>query len=238
MGNERRPQVKDLTGMKIGELTILEYSHTDDKRYAHWVAECSCEKKTRLIVHGSEIRRKKHPSCGCVNTLRKGNEYDLSGEYGIGYASNTGNEFYFDLEDYDKIKEHTWSERPDGYIANRHTADKLLHHFVRPDISVSRYYYVDHINYKKNDCRKKNLRKVTASQSNMNRPRQTNNSTGCAGVTYDKRRDRYYVRINVGGESIHLGQTNDYSEAVRLREEGETKYFGEYSYKNSQEVAS
>lgn len=33
------------------------------------------------------------------------NRYDLTGEYGIGYT-NQGVEFYFDLEDYDKIKEY------------------------------------------------------------------------------------------------------------------------------------
>lgn len=31
------------------------------------------------------------------------NTYDLSGEYGIGYTTK-GEEFWFDLEDYDKIK--------------------------------------------------------------------------------------------------------------------------------------
>ena len=50
-------------------------------------------------------------SCGCLQKERvresakarvKPNIYNLSGEYGIGYASNTGNEFYFDLEDYEK----------------------------------------------------------------------------------------------------------------------------------------
>ena len=35
---------------------------------------------------------------------KKYNTYDLSGEYGIGY-SNSGKEFYFDLDDYDLIKE-------------------------------------------------------------------------------------------------------------------------------------
>lgn len=33
----------------------------------------------------------------------KTNTYDLTGEYGIGYTSS-GDEFWFDLEDYDKIK--------------------------------------------------------------------------------------------------------------------------------------
>ena len=38
-------------------------------------------------------------------TFKKYNTYDLSGEYGIGYTSK-GEEFYFDLDDYDKIKDY------------------------------------------------------------------------------------------------------------------------------------
>jgi hypothetical protein len=42
--------------------------------------------------------------------LKKFNQYDLSGSYGIGYCSNTNNPFYFDLEDYDLIKDYCWME--------------------------------------------------------------------------------------------------------------------------------
>jgi len=38
---------------------------------------------------------------------RKLNSYDLSGDFGIGKDSKD-REFYFDLEDYDLIKEFTW----------------------------------------------------------------------------------------------------------------------------------
>lgn len=45
--------------------------------------------------------------------MRKYNRYDLSGEYGIGWT-NKDEEFYFDLEDYDKIKDYCW------YFDNRY----------------------------------------------------------------------------------------------------------------------
>ena len=45
----------------------------------------------------------------CKELFSKTNKYDLSGEYGIGYDSN-GQKFYFDLEDYDKIKNYCWYE--------------------------------------------------------------------------------------------------------------------------------
>lgn len=46
---------------------------------------------------------------------KKYNRYDLNlkdehGLYGVGYCFNTGHEFYFDMDDYDKIKDYCWSE--------------------------------------------------------------------------------------------------------------------------------
>ena len=47
---------------------------------------------------------------------RKYNRYDLeSQEYGIGWTSNTNEEFWFDKEDYDKIKNYCWN-----YHKNKH----------------------------------------------------------------------------------------------------------------------
>ena len=64
-------------------------------------------------------------SCGCLNNekrsllgknSKKYNKYNLNGEYGIGWTSNTNEEFYFDLEDYDKIKDYCWFLDNRGYI--------------------------------------------------------------------------------------------------------------------------
>ena len=46
---------------------------------------------------------------------KKYNTYDLTGEYGIGYTSKD-EEFYFDLEDYDKIKDYCWRITMQGYV--------------------------------------------------------------------------------------------------------------------------
>ena len=35
------------------------------------------------------------------------NKYDLTNNYGIGYTSK-GDEFYFDMDDYERIKNFTW----------------------------------------------------------------------------------------------------------------------------------
>ena len=52
---------------------------------------------------------------------RKTNRYDLSGDVGIGWTSNTNRQFYFDLNDYELIKDYSWHEcvMPDGYCVLR-----------------------------------------------------------------------------------------------------------------------
>lgn len=47
--------------------------------------------------------------------MKKYNKYltdleDEHGLYGIGYCSNSGTEFYFDMQDYDVIKDYCWFE--------------------------------------------------------------------------------------------------------------------------------
>ena len=69
-------------------------------------------------------------SCGCVilehcrknlqkindaGIKRKFNNYDLTGSFGIGYTTK-GEEFYFDLEDYDLIKNYNWHIDKSGYV--------------------------------------------------------------------------------------------------------------------------
>lgn len=125
----------DLTGKKFCRLTVLRRieDYVDEKtgrHYVQWECQCSCEEKTIINVLGDNLRNGNVKSCGCLRSenlkkIRKENSkdnvYDLSGEYGIGWTANTNKEFYFDLEDYDKIKNYRWHDNghyattvPDG----------------------------------------------------------------------------------------------------------------------------
>ena len=48
--------------------------------------------------------------------LKKKNKYIIKNNYVIGFTNNTNKEFYFDLEDYDKVSQCSWSENDNGYI--------------------------------------------------------------------------------------------------------------------------
>lgn len=162
--------------------------------------------------------------------MAKGNKYDLTNEYGIGYTNRGNDIFYFDLDDYDLIKEYTWYLNGRGYVcAHQYGTGKemRMHRFLT---KAPQDKQVDHINHNKTDNRRSNLRLVTSSQNNMNRRKQSNSTSGVTGISYYKRYDSWEAKIQINGKQIYLGRYKDKEDAIKARKEAEIKYFGEYCY--------
>ena len=173
--------------------------------------------------------------------LKQYNNYDLSGEHGIGYLFN-GEEFYFDLEDYDKIKNYCWYKDSGGYIrTNAHKKDGtrtsvLMHQLIMGTDGISTM--PDHIHGKqsRNDNRKSNLRIVTKSQNNINQPVRKDNTSGTKGVNWNKDLNKWRVRIQVNHKRILIGDYDNLDDAKDARRAAEEKYHQEYSYDFSQQI--
>lgn len=198
---------------------------------------CECECKNRIIVTTSQLTQHHTLSCGCLQreraskANRKNNIYDLSGEYGIGYTTK-GEEFWFDLEDYDKIKDYCWYFSH-GYVMSRtKLKDTFLHSLVLNQFDKN--IWVDHIEHNLFDNRKDKLRICTSSQNSMNQVLRIDNTSGVTGVYYNKKSNMWYSQIKVKGlNRITLGYFETKEEAILARKIAEEKYFGEYSYDNS-----
>lgn len=161
---------------------------------------------------------------------RKYNKYDLSKEYGIGYASNTNKPFYFDLDDYDKIKDYCWREnRTSGYIITN-TYNNVSLGIHRLIMDCPKEMVVDHINHNRIDNRKVNLRICTVQQNNFNLLTKSTNTSGHTGVSWSKSVQKWHCYIGVNGERINLGCFDDINEAIKVRKEAGIKYFGEFNY--------
>lgn len=235
----------DLSGMEFGLWKVINQSEQDfvepnGKHIAAWICECQCENHTVKIVRGKDLKNGKSKSCGCLQkeivsgigkNNSKRNTYNLSGEYGIGYTSK-GEEFYFDLEDYEKIKDYCWFIDSHGYVAANAVKDNkritILFHCL-----VMNNKYIDHKKHTIQDNRKNNLRIVTHSQNSMNRSIKSNNTSGITGVSWDKKSNKWHSRIGINNKEISLGFYVNINDAVKARKEAEEKYFGEYSYDNS-----
>lgn len=229
--------LQDLTGQKFGRLTVIERFQTDNRRRVYW--KCLCECNTETIVCGDELKNGHTKSCGCLArdvrfaTQKKYNTYDLSGKFGIGYTFK-GEEFYFDLEDYDKIKDYCWYKTRQGYIKTSYQKNNIvMHKLVMGLYDNNNYdkYDVDHIYHNKNDNRKSQLRLATRSQNSMNCKVKSTNTSGVTGVSWDKDRNKWIANIKVNYKNIYLGRYDNIKDAIKARQDAEIKYFGEYRYK-------
>lgn len=239
-------KVTDLTGQKFTRLTVIQraddYISPNGKHLIRWLCECDCEQHSKIIVNAHCLKSGHTQSCGCLQKDRtsgankqnkyskKYNKYNLSQNYGIGYTSNTHKKFYFDLEDYDMIKDYTWSEGKEGYIVAKFAngCEYKLHRLI---MNCSDDMIVDHINHNLSDNRKTNLRICTFSQNNMNRKLSKNNTSGTTGVYQSKKTNKWIAKITINHRTIYLGSYDDLNEAIQTRKQAQDKYFGEFQFK-------
>lgn len=245
---------EDMTGWKMWEhgvpdsrLTVIEqaedYVDSKGKRKAQWLCECNCPERNYVIVCGTHLKNGNTKSCGCINKERmskigydkwKGNDYILDledeyGQYGIGYCSNTHHEFYFDMDDYNKIKNYTWSESvtENGY--------HVVQAYDRNDKKIKRLFwiiagkYYDHHDRNPFNNRKYNLWQATLNENAQNATKRTDNKSGFIGVLWHKKQQMWHVCIRKDGKRIHLGSFDDKQDAIKVRLEAEVKYYGEFA---------
>lgn len=234
----------DLTGQRFGRLTVIERVDMPVKKGQRkrikWLCECDCG--NTKIIDADSLKNGRTKSCGCLSREnssingkhnKRFNKYNLSGSYGIGYTSKN-EPFYFDLEDYDKIKDYCWFIDSGGYIVAKdehHNGIKL--HRIILSLKYGDNKYVDHVNHIKIDNRKSNLRVVTNQQNIMNQQLRSCNTSGVTGVHWDNTHKYWVSQIGYNKKKIALGHFSNFDEAVEARKKAEEKYFGKYSYDNS-----
>ena len=160
---------------------------------------------------------------------RKQNIYDLTGSFGIGWTFNTNRKFYFDLEDYDKIKNYCWFENSNGLRYNSlATKDPETNKRIKMHQLLGFDGY-DHRNRNPMDNRKENLRQATHQENNRNHSVAINNTSGIIGVSFDKNRNQWSAGISVNGKWMWLGRHSDKQDAIIARLQAEQKYYKDFA---------
>lgn len=237
----------DLTGMKFGRLTVIEraedYVSPSGHHNIRWLCECDCNKSNpkRVVVTGMHLKGGTTMSCGCLRDEKliernisgaKTNDYEVQEDYVIMYTSKN-EPFYVDLEDFWKVRDIYWHKDSQGYIVSKNGL--RIHRII---MNCPKGLEVDHAHGKKSrhDNRKENLRIATHSENQMNQPVYSNNTSGATGVYKGKRGHGWYATISCGGKTVYLGQYDTFEEALKKRKDAEEKYFGNWSYNNSQNL--
>lgn len=91
-------------------------------------------------------------------------------------------------------------------------------------INIPKGMEVDHINHIKSDNRLCNLRVVTKSENQHNRSMNYNNTSGCCGVSYCSKINKWQARITICTQRVNLGYFTNKEDAIVARKAAEIKY--------------
>jgi len=78
---------------------------------------------------------------------------------------------------------------------------------------------VDHRDRNGVNNQRSNLRAATNSEQSRNRAKQSNNTSGFIGVSWDKSRRHWQVQVKVNGKQKHLGYFDDPFSAAWFRDQ-------------------
>lgn len=225
----------NLVGHKFGRLTVLEQAEDgiqpNGQHRARWLCQCDCGSDP-IVIYGYSLNRKNNTlSCGCLakelvaERSIKNNIYDLSGEYGICYSSNTDEQAYFDLEDYELIKDYCWFVNNEGYMVAKKRGMNwhiFMHHIIFGK-------YCDHIDRNRLNNTKKNLRPATSSENSQNRSPRSDNTSGVTGVSFSTNENKWIAQVRLNGKKVFYKKYISKEDAIRARLLAEKQYFGEYA---------
>jgi hypothetical protein len=133
-----------------------------------------------------------------------------------------------------EVSKHKWRTSWNGwnwYASSTINGKNVYLHRYIMGVTDSRVL-VDHKDGNGLNCQDGNLRVCTSSQNGMNRGKQSDNTSGYKGVTWDKSKGKWQASIKVNQKTIFLGRFNNVIEAAKAYDEGAKKYHGAFARLN------
>lgn len=144
-----------------------------------------------------------------------------------------------DDDDFERVSKFKWTSlyNPNNkkWYARRAVGGRgrqttiYMHRFI---LNAPKGIQVDHINGEGLDNQKRNLRLATNAQNHQNQIKPVASKSGFRGVSFDKRRNKFYARIWLNGRRISLGRFQTAVEAARAYDEAAVKLHGEFARLN------
>lgn len=240
----------DYIGKKFNHLTIIkqvdDYVTPKAKHKAQFLCECDCNNNipNQIVARLDSLKSGHTSSCGCVKTAltieRNNNrktllfeepslELNITDEnhqpYGRFKLNKINQWVYFSMSDYELIKNHHWYGHIDK--GTKYKSVCAMINGTPTDMHrVIGMYNPDHVNRNSLDNRRENLdNNASKSIQVQNRKIQCNNKSGCKGVGYVPKRNKWVARLKINHQEIYLGSFKDIDDAIIARLKGEQKYF-------------
>lgn len=144
--------------------------------------------------------------------------------------------FLVDDEDFEKVKQLTWSVNNKGYATAslregfRGGAVISMHEFVLGKAPEG--FDIHHKDDTTTNNQKKNLQYLTKQQHQMLKGVQKNNASGYKGVCFDKAKGKWLASIHLDRKNIFIGRFNTAEEAARAYDKKARELFGNIAFQN------
>lgn len=136
------------------------------------------------------------------------------------------------MEDLPLIKgRDSWYRDKDGYLVSSYYFDGVRRfvRFHRIVMHAKPRQCVDHINKNRADNRKQNLRICERSENDRNRSLYVTNTSGVAGVCFDKKRKKWVASITYNRKKVYIGRFTEKEDAILARLQKEIELYKEFA---------
>jgi hypothetical protein len=223
----------EIIGKTFGRLTVKRRIESKNGKRMYF-CECSCGGKKN--VAGYEIRNGNVKSCGCLaieakhrngKANKKYNEYFQIDDFTMGcYAHNNREIFYFDKEDFEKVRNCCWLIDADNYARTKLNGKSVLFHQLIMDFPGCE---VDHKDRNRRNNKKENLRRATDGQNAINASMRKDNVTGVKGVSWNDTNKNWRSILDLNYERVLDKSFKNFFDAVVCRLNAEKQYYKEFA---------
>jgi hypothetical protein len=234
---------EDLTGQKFGRLTVMyqtdDYVTPQGIHYAVWHCVCDCDEHNEVDVLGTNLKRGHSQSCGCrkeeltIERSRKYNEYKIENNIVYIKLSNCDEYTMVNLDKWNEIsyiREFCWHKDTHNYVSSN-IPKKLRQQFGKRYIGLHQLvcpckkgFEPDHLDRNPLNNLTENLMPKTHQDNMYNKGLYANNKSGCTGIYWSKKENRWKA-------NICLGTFDDINEAIKVYNDVKN-YYNQY-YINS-----
>lgn len=202
-------------------------------------APCTSRKYGALCAkHYQQLRKHGKFLDNIQRTTCDLNDYEIVGNTAIinlyDIKQNIVGTTMIDLDDLDRTIKLKW-RLCENYVFYGNDKPIQLSYFIL-GITPKEGLVIDHINHNTLDNRKSNLRLTTYRVNAINKVIQGNNTSGIAGVWYDKSREKYCAEIKFNDIKCYLGRYKSFNDACYCRYLAELIIFKEFRSDNNDKV--
>lgn len=210
--------MEDLSGKVFGNLTVISFNHRKGSRYL-WNCLCTCgtfTKSDRSSLVGGKAK-----SCGCVRVGRIKTALTKHGK------SDT--RFY---KIWQGMKKRCLNPKATSYKFYGAKGIKVCDRWLSFENFEADMWqgYEDNLTLDRIDNSEgyniNNCRWVSMSVQDYNKPISNRNNSGCVGVYFDKKLNKWRAYIGVEKQRINLGSFENFECAVKARKQAEKDYYG------------